>query len=138
MAGSLAPRYHSPQRKECPMIKRIPDLPDHVIGLTATGTVTANDYESVVIPAVEAQFARREKVRLLYRLDEGFSGFEAGAMWDDAKVGLKHLSGWERIALVTDVGWIRDAARVFAVVIPGHFRVFGNPEYSEAVRWISE
>ena len=79
------------------MIEHISDLPANVLGFSAKGTVTANDYESIIIPAVEALFAQRDKVRLLYHLGEEFSGFEAAAMWDDAKIGLKHIFGWERI-----------------------------------------
>jgi SpoIIAA-like len=120
------------------MVESIPGLPDNVLGFRARGTVTAADYESVIIPAVESMFARRGKVRFLYQLGEEFSGFEAGAMWDDAKLGLRHLSGWERMAVVSDVEWIRGTLRAFGLAIPGHVRVFHNRELDEAIRWISE
>jgi hypothetical protein len=120
------------------MIEKISNLPDSVLGFTAKGTVTAKDYESVIIPAVEALFSRRSRVRFLYHLGKDFSGFEAAAMWDDAKLGLKHLTGWERIAVVSDIDWIRTAVRVFALAMPGQIRVFHNSELTEAVRWISE
>jgi len=120
------------------MVERIRDLPDNVIGFTAKGTVTADDYESVIIPAVEALFSRQSKVRFLYHLGEEFSGFEAAAMWDDTKLGLKHLAGWERLAVVSDVEWLRAAVKVFGVAIPGHIRVFHNSEIGEATRWITE
>ncbi len=120
------------------MVEQIPDLPDNVLGFSAKGTVTANDYESVLIPAVEAQFSRGGKVRFLYYLGDDFSGFEAPAMWADTKLGLKHLAGWERIALVSDVEWIRAAVIVFALAIPGHVRVFHNRELPEATRWVAE
>jgi hypothetical protein len=74
------------------MVEKIPDLPENVLGFTASGTVTANDYETVIIPAVEAMFVRQGKVRFLYHLGEDFSGIEAAAAWDDAKFGLKHLT----------------------------------------------
>jgi len=120
------------------MVEQIGNLPENVIGFTAKGTVTAHDYESVIVPAVEALFARYDKIRFLYHLGEEFDRFEAGAMWDDAKLGLKHLSGWERTALVSDVEWIRTALRVFGLVIPGQVRVFSNRDLAEAVRWVSE
>ena len=120
------------------MVEQIPDLPSNAIGFTAKGTVTASDYESAIIPAVEALFARQRKVRFLYHLGEAFTGFEAAAMWDDTKLGLKHLTGWERMAVVSDVDWIRVAIKIFGVAIPGHVRVFHNSELAEARRWISE
>ncbi len=61
------------------MVVQIPDLPDNVLGFTAKGTVTSDDYESVIIPAVEALFSRQSKVRFLYHLGEAFSGFESAA-----------------------------------------------------------
>lgn len=120
------------------MIERIPDLPENVLGFSAQGTVTANDYESVIIPAVEAMFSRQGKVRLIYQLGDDFSGFEAAAVWDDTKLGLKHLTGWERLALVSDVEWVRWALKVFGLAIPGHVRVFHNRDLAEAKRWVCE
>ena len=120
------------------MVEKIPDLPDHVLGFTAKGTVTADDYESVIIPAVEAMFSRQRKVRFLYHLGEEFSGIEAAAAWDDARLGLKHLTGWEKMALVSDVDWIRWAVKIFGLAITGQVRVFHNRDLAEAKGWISE
>ena len=120
------------------MIEKIPDLPDNVLGFTAKGTVTDNDYESIIIPAVEELFSRQENVRFLYHLGEDVTGFESAAMWDDTKLGLKHRTGWERMAIVSDIEWVRAALRIFGLVIPGQVRVFHNNELAEATRWISE
>jgi len=120
------------------MVERIRDLPDNVIGFTAKGTVTADDYESVIIPAVEAMFSRQRELRFLYHLGEDFSGFEAAAMWDDTKLGLKHFAGWERMAVVSDVEWLRAAVKILGLAIPGHVRVFHDRDLAEATRWISE
>jgi len=120
------------------MIEKIPDLPENVLGFRATGTVTANEYDSVIIPAVEAMISREGKVRLLYHLGEDVSGFEAGAVWDDTKLGLKHFAGWEKLALVSDIEWVRWALRIFGLAMPGHVRVFHNRDLAEAKRWVSE
>jgi hypothetical protein len=120
------------------MIEQIPDLPENVLGFAAKGTVTASDYESVIIPAVEAQFSRQDKVRFLYQLGDEFAGIETAAAWDDTKLGLKHFTGWERIAFVSDIEWIRWAVRMFGLAMPGQVRVFHNRELAEAKRWISD
>jgi len=120
------------------MVEAIKNLPENVLGFTATGKVTAHDYESVIIPAVEALFARERKSRFLYHLGEDFKGFESAAMWDDAKIGWKHLTGWEKIAVVSNVEWIRVAMKVFGLTMPGHVRVFGNDRLAEAVEWIAQ
>lgn len=119
------------------MIERIEDLPDSVLGFTAKGTVTADDYETVIVPAVEAQLQRHPKIRFLYVLGDQFEGFEAGAMWDDAKLGLKHLTAWQKIAVVTEVEWIRAALLVLCFTMADHVRVFTNAELADAKRWIA-
>ncbi|MEA3277234.1 MAG: STAS/SEC14 domain-containing protein [Pseudomonadota bacterium] len=112
------------------------DRPDQVIEVTASGEVTAEDYESVLIPAVEDRLRRHEKIRILYHLTKDFSGFSAGALWDDTKVGLGHLRAWERIALVTDVDWIGNSAKVFGFLMPSEVRVFPTERLDEARDWI--
>ena len=92
----------------------------------------------VAAEAVEEMLARRKNIRFLYHIGDEFSGFDAKAMWDDAKVGLKHFSAWERVAVVTEVGWIRTAMKAFGFVMPGRVRVFGNSELAEARQWLSE
>ncbi|MBT0653436.1 STAS/SEC14 domain-containing protein [Geomobilimonas luticola] len=118
------------------MLERIQGLPDNVLGFEAKGEVTGADYESVLIPAVEKMLAQRKNIRFLYHLGNEFTGFNAKAMWDDAKVGLQHLSAWERVAVVTDVEWIRVAMKAFGFVMPGKLRAFGNDELVEARRWL--
>ena len=120
------------------MMEMIRGLPDGVLGFSAKGTVTAHDYESVIIPAVEARFARQQKVRFLYHLGPEFTGFEVAAMWDDAKLGIKHFTGWEKMAVVTDVAWIRVAIEAFGLALPGRVRVFHESELAEAKRWVAE
>jgi hypothetical protein len=108
------------------MVEPIPGLPPNVLAFTAKGLVTADDYETRIVPAVEAMFSQNAKVRFLYYLGENFAGFEAGALWDDAKLGLRHLTGWEKMALVSDVDWIRGAFKLFALAIPSHARGHGT------------
>lgn len=120
------------------MIERMSDLPDHVLGFTAKGRVTAADYETVLIPAVEDALSRYPRVRLLYHLGGEFSGFEAGALWDDTKVGLRHLGAWERIAVVTEVDWIRVFTKAMGFIMPGEVRVFSNDELAAAKAWLRE
>ena len=120
------------------MIERISGLPENVLGFTAKGVVTANDYESVIIPAVEEMFSRQEKLRFLYHIGEEAEGFEAAAMWDDTKLGLKHFTSWDRIAIVSDIEWMRIVIKAFGLAIPGQIRIFHNDELSSAMHWISE
>ena len=118
------------------MIAQIKDLPAGTVGFRAHGQVTADDYEKIIVPDVEAAFALNRKLRMLYVTAEDFTGFDPGAMWDDAKLGMRHFSGWERIALVTDVAWLRTTATAFSFAVPAKFEIFGNAEFDDAKTWL--
>jgi len=53
-------------------------------------------------------------------------------------LGLKHLQGWEKMAIVSDIEWVRAAVKIFRLVIPGHVRMFHNNELAAATRWVGE
>jgi SpoIIAA-like len=120
------------------MITPYDDVADKVAAFRASGEVTAADYESVLVPAIEERLRRHQKVNLLYHLGPDFKSFTAGAMWDDAKVGFGHLAAWDRIALVSDVTWVRHMVQVMGFVIPATVRVFRDDQLPEAKRWVSE
>ena len=120
------------------MIEVMTDLPERVLGLKASGEVTAEDYKTVLVPAVEEQLTRHKKVRLLYVFGEEFKGYTGGAAWEDAKVGMKHLTSFERVAVVTDVDWIENVIKAFGFAVPGEVRVFDDDDFEAARQWISE
>jgi hypothetical protein len=120
------------------MITPYDDVPDKVAAFRGSGEVTAADYENVLIPTVEKKLARNDKISLLYHLGPDFTGFTAGAMWDDTRIGFGHLASWDRIALVSDVPWIRHMVQAMGFVIPATVRVFGNDQLQDAKRWVSE
>src|SRR5664280_87862 len=84
------------------MLKIMNDLPENVLGVSAEGKITGTDYETVLIPAIEKKLKEHKKIRMIYDLGSSFIGFDLSAMLDDAKMGMKHLSVWDRIALVSD------------------------------------
>lgn len=120
------------------MIRLLTDLPEGVVGIEAVGHVEADDYANVVEPAVRAALEHSDKVRLLYVLGEGFEGYSAAASWEDAKLGIGHWSAWEKIAIVTDRGWIRDALKAFGWMFPGEVKVFAAGDQPAATAWLGE
>lgn len=119
------------------MMKLLTNLPEDVVGVSASGQIDARDYETVLIPAIDSALQKHKRIRMFYQLTTDFDGFTTGAMWDDAKLGLAHLPAWERIAVVTDVHWVTNATRMFAFLFPGVVKVFSNEEQFDAVKWIS-
>ena len=119
------------------MIEVLPGFPGNVVAFRAKGHVTRKDYDDVLVPKVKEAFANQRKVRCLYELGPEFTGFDAGAMWEDFKIGIEHLAGWERIAVVTDVEWIKHVMNAFRFIMPGAMRLFGTGQAAEARRWIA-
>jgi stage II sporulation SpoAA-like protein len=122
--------------KEAYMIEQLTGFPENVLGLRVSGHVTREDYQRVVIPAVDAALKREQKVNIYVQVDNDFSGLELGALWDDLKVGLGHLRQWERIAVVTDLEWIGNALKVFGFLKPGEVQVFPLGDADRARAWI--
>lgn len=120
------------------MIEALKGFPTKVLAFACKGHVTKRDYETVLIPAVEEALKQKGKLRLYYQIDPDFSGIEPGAVWDDFKVGMEHVLRWERIAVVTNVDWIRYTIRAFSFVIPGAVKIFPVDEQAKAREWILE
>lgn len=120
------------------MVKLIEGLPANVVGVHIGERVTGEDYERVIIPAIEAALAKFPKTRILYVIDEGLESFEVAAMWQDAKVGLKHLFQFERIAVVTDAAGARGAIKAMGFLIPCPVHVYAAGELADAKGWIAE
>lgn len=119
------------------MIEQLADFPDNVAAFRCTGLVTKDDYVRVLVPAVANKLHAHDKVRLYYEVGADFVGFEPGAMWEDFKVGVEHLTRWDRVAVVTDVDWIGKAVRFFSFLMPATTRLFSRAEATQARSWIS-
>jgi hypothetical protein len=117
------------------MIEPLDGLPPGVLGLRASGQVSAQDYERVLAPAVERALADGGMVRLVYELGADYEGLEAGGVWQDLRMGASHFNSFERIALVTDVEWLRHAAGALGFLMPGEVRVFGLGERDAVAAW---
>jgi len=119
------------------MIERLSGFPDNVLAFVCKGRVTKADYDTVLVPAVLEALKTHDKVRLYYQIDADFSDIEPGAMWEDFKVGMEHLTRWERIALVSDVEWIKQMMRLFSFMLPGAMKVFPLSEAAKAKAWVA-
>ena len=110
--------------------------PADVVAISAHGRITRTDYEKVLMPLVEARVKAEGKVKLLYVLGTDFEGVSAGAAWDDAKLGFLHMADFARIAVVTDVEWIRLGLKMFAPLIRCPVHLFHTGETEVAKAWI--
>jgi hypothetical protein len=120
------------------MIQLLGGMPAGVLGLRAIDDVEEEDYQNVVVPAVEAAIAEHGKVRLVYVLGPEFDEYEGEAAWEDLKLGVRHPASFERIAIVTDARWAGAATRIFSVLWPGQVRAFPLADLEAAKRWAAD
>lgn len=118
------------------MIERLAGFPDNVVALAAKGQVTKQDYEQVLAPEVARAFKNHRKVNFYYELGPQFTGLEPGAAWEDLKEGIRHFGGWDKMAVVTDVEWIKRLVSGFGAIMPGEVRVFPYAERVVARTWV--
>jgi hypothetical protein len=117
------------------MIQELSDLPVVVTGFEISGKIRAEDYRDVVLPALQRAAASGE-VRFLIAISD-FSGMSGGALWEDLKMGFEHLRAFKRVALVTDIEWIRHLTSLFGWMTPGETKVFSTAERDQAITWVS-
>jgi hypothetical protein len=120
------------------VIRILRDMPPGVLGLEAVDDVEEEDYQDVLVPAVENAIAEHGKVRLVYVLGPEFDEYEGEAVWEDLKLGARHPASFARIAIVTDARWAAPAIKVFSVLWPGQARAFPLAELESAKRWAGE
>ena len=90
----------------------------------------------MLIPAVEGAFARNKKLKFYYEIGPGFTGMDLGAIFEDMRVGFGHLGQWARIAVVTDIDWIKHSVDLFKLLLPAQTRAFGLAQAADAKAWI--
>jgi hypothetical protein len=117
------------------VITLLDDMPAGVLGVEASGQLTAEDYRDTLAPALAAATKDGGKLRVVLVFAGEFAGMDAGAVWQDLGVGIHNWSSWQRIALVTDHGWMRDGLRMFAWATPGEVKAFSLAERDDAVAW---
>ena len=120
------------------MLSMIEGLPDHVIGIRINDKLRAEDYERQLIPLVNDKLERQHKLDFLCCIDGEWKGMEAGAVWQDLRLGLGKIGHWARMAIVSDVKWLENAIKLFGLFSPGELRHFASNDYAAAKAWVCE
>lgn len=118
------------------MIEHLKDFPANVVAFVCHGRVTKQDYDTVLVPAVNEALRSGNKLRIYYETGDDFR-IEPGAMWEDFKTGMEHLTRWERMAVVTDIDWIKNTMRFFSFMMPGEMKTFPRTDAAQARAWVT-
>lgn len=119
------------------MIEQIQNLPPNMVGFRSSGEVTKDDFEPV-FEAVKRSVDKTGKLNYLLFLDNSPADFTIGAWLQDALLGLKNITKWNRAAIVTDSDAVIKFTDAFSVLMPGEFKGFHKADMNDAVDWVSE
>jgi len=117
------------------MISIINDAPENVAAFNATGEITKEDFENLVIPYVKTKVEEFGELNYLLNLDTDLGNFTAGAWLQDAFLGIKNITKWNRAAIVTDKEGVQNFTDIFSVVMPGEFKSFPKENLYNALYW---
>ena len=119
------------------MIEKIKGLPINMVGFRTEGQVVQEDFDFVT-KEVNSLVNRTEKLNYLLFLDNSPKDFTLGAWMQDAFLGIKNLTKWNRAAIVTDSETVINFTNIFSKLMPSEFKGFKKNDYQLAVDWTSE
>ena len=76
------------------MMELIQGLPDNVLGIIGSGTITGEGYDTVLIPAMKDKLQRHKKIRMLYQLKTDFPHYALDA-YLEAVLKFKSFLQWD-------------------------------------------
>ncbi len=122
------------------VIERIAEMPQGSLGFHASETLTREDFTDVLLPPIREAVNGGVGVRLLFVAGSEMGHLEPAALWEDLKaevdLGLRHPSAWKRVAIATDLGWIRRMMSMFGWMAPGETKVFAEDQVEAAKLWV--
>ena len=104
------------------------------VTLKAIGTLTHEDY-LVITPMLEGALSQVDQPKVSLFLDATeLDGWDLRAAWDDLKLGLKHKSEFERVAILGNKDWQEWAAKIGSWFIAGEIKYFEDED--DALKWL--
>lgn len=119
------------------MVEVITDVAPHVIAFKVRGDVTKQDYEIVIVPLIDKMVKSMEKIHFLLLLETDVTNFTGGAILQDIWAGLKHITKWHRMAIVSDQPAVRKFTDAASFPLPGEAKGFSVAQLEEAKEWVA-
>ncbi len=119
------------------MIEILSKSNKNLLAVKATEKLTVEDYEEIFIPKLNELIQQYGKIRVLFYLSESFKGWKLGAMWDDAKFGMKHRNDFEKIAVAGGPAWVQWGTKIASHLLKCNVKTFKLKELQDAFEWIS-
>lgn len=119
------------------MIEQIKNLPENMVGFRSSGEVSKEDFD-IVHKKVELLVDKTGKLNYMLYLENSPADFSFGAWMQDALLGIKNITKWNRAAIISDSETVDKFTTVFSKIMPGEFKVFQKNDLERAIDWTSE
>lgn len=114
--------------------ERIED--EFFLSLKAVGKLTHDDYKKIA-PMIDAALeAVTEPIVRVFIDASDFEGWELRAAWDDFKIGVKHVSEVEKVAIFGHQKWQEVLSKIGSWFSSGEVKYFEDSD--EALKWLRE
>ena len=109
---------------------------DFFLSFKAVGKLTHADYKKIT-PLIDSALEGVKDPKINAFIDASeLEGWELRAAWDDFRLGLKHGSEFEKVAIVGSKKWQEFASKVAAWFVSGEVKFFEDAE--SALTWLQE
>ncbi|MCV2892672.1 STAS/SEC14 domain-containing protein [Lentibacter sp. XHP0401] len=102
--------------------------------ITVSGKITKEDYDTVITP-IQAFIDKHGSINFI-EVVESFAGFEPSVLWPGIKFDITHLKHIDRVAVVSDIGWISPITKAAGYFMSTKLRMFDMDELDEAKDWV--
>lgn len=106
-----------------------------VVTLVFKDMLKKEDYDHFV-PQIEKIMESRDKINLLIVL-KNFTGWTAGALWEDTKFGFRHFDDIERLAVVGNTIWQKAMTGFVRPFTRATVKYFDLSDLEQAENWIN-
>ena len=106
--------------------------------IEAKGKITKEDYLNNLVPFLDKIKNEGRRIKIIFHTADDFFGYDLNAVWEDFKLGIHHFHSFEKIAVVSDFGWIKNSMRFFSPLIPCSVKIFDGKDFSLAKDWLSK
>lgn len=114
------------------MIQKLKNIPVNMIGFEVEQSVTRQEFDSFIMPEIEALIGRIDQLNLLLVYNGGFENFNVGLWLSEAMERLHYMTKWKQVAVISDTEVVHSLVDLFPCIMPGEFRAFNKTELTEA------
>ncbi|WP_100074470.1 STAS/SEC14 domain-containing protein [Chryseobacterium camelliae] len=118
------------------MLQPITTAPRNIAAFEASGEVTKEDFDRV-IKIVDEKIEQEGELNYLLKLDTPLRNFTFAAWMNDAWLGIKNITKWNRCAIVTDKESVQKFTDMVSKIMIGEFRGYDQEEYNKAEHWVA-